>query len=79
MLKKGVIPATGSPTATLLRLHFSHSIHTYEENLQAFHKLIYKILKEIFIASSKFNSQNVTGGVYKARVHFHRGMLIHDY
>jgi hypothetical protein len=78
-VKKGVIPTTGSPTVTLLRLHFSHSIHTYDENLQTFYRYIYKILKEIFIASNKFNSQNVTGGVYKARVHFHRSMLIYDY
>ena len=30
-------------------------------------------------ASGKFNSHGVTGGVYKARVHIHRGVLIRDY
>jgi len=29
--------------------------------------------------SSKINSHDVTGGVYKARERIHRGMLIHDY
>jgi len=28
MYKKGVIPAAGSPTATLLRLHISHSTYS---------------------------------------------------
>ena len=30
-------------------------------------------------ASGENNSQGVTGGVYRARVHIHRGMLIRDY
>ncbi|KAG2327703.1 hypothetical protein Bca52824_010431 [Brassica carinata] len=30
-------------------------------------------------ASGETNSQGVTGGVYRARVHIHRGMLIRDY
>ena len=30
-------------------------------------------------ASGETHSQGVTGGVYRARVHIHRGMLIRDY
>ena len=30
-------------------------------------------------ALGETNSQGVTGGVYRARVHIHRGMLIRDY
>ncbi|KAK1258679.1 hypothetical protein QJS04_geneDACA024809 [Acorus gramineus] len=30
-------------------------------------------------ASGETYSQSVTGGVYRARVHIHRGMLIRDY
>ncbi len=31
------------------------------------------------MTSGIINSHGVTGGVYKAREHIHRGMLIHDY
>ena len=40
------------------------------------------ILGKFFVAlktSSKINFRSVTGGVYKAQVRIHRGMLIRDY
>ena len=30
MYEKGVLPAAGSPTATLLRLHISHNIYSHK-------------------------------------------------
>ena len=33
----------------------------------------------IFYALKPVNFQSVTGGEYKAQVHIHRGVLIHDY
>ncbi|GKA62975.1 hypothetical protein Tco_0762494 [Tanacetum coccineum] len=53
--REGFNPATGSPTATLLRLHPSRRPHRGETY-----------------------SQGVMGGVYRARVHIHRGTLIRD-
>jgi len=32
-----------------------------------------------FDASGEAHFQGVTGGVYRAQVHIHRGMLIRDY
>lgn len=32
-----------------------------------------------YITSDALNSETVTGGEYKAQVHIHRGVLIHDY
>jgi len=38
--KKGVYPATGSPTATLLRLHYNYKQH-FENVLQTCHQLFF--------------------------------------
>ena len=35
--------------------------------------------KEHYETSYTINSGCVTGGEYKAQVHIHRGVLIHDY
>ncbi len=66
---KGGDPATGSPTATLLRLHPSYQ------------PLLGRLLprKVSSTTSGVVNSHGVTGGVYKARERIHRGMLIRDY
>jgi hypothetical protein len=65
---KGGDPAADSSTATLLRLHPSYQ--PYLRRLP---------LKVSPATSGIINSHGVTGGVYKAREHIHRGMLIHDY
>ena len=66
---KGGDPATGSPTATLLRLHPSRRPRRRRSPLQAVG----------VTTSGAVNSRGVTGGVYKARERIHRGMLIRDY
>ena len=66
---KGGDPATGSPTATLLRLHPNH--RPYLRNLPP--------LRVGETTSSTASFRDVTGGVYKARERIHRGMLIRDY
>ena len=67
--KKGGDPATGSPTATLLRLHPNHQ--PYRRRLPP--------LRVSSATSSTANFRDVTGGVYKARERIHRGVLIRDY
>ena len=66
---KGGDPATGSPTATLLRLHPNRRPRRRRSPLQAVG----------VTTSGAVNSRGVTGGVYKARERIHRGMLIRDY
>ena len=65
-------PATGSPTATLLRLRPDHRPH-YQDRLYA--------KKNTFTAnsSSKADFPGVTGGVYKAWLQIHRAVVICDY
>ena len=68
-LLKGGDPATGSPAATLLRLHPSHEPHR-------------RTLPPCRVspgASSAARSRDVTGGVYKTRERIHRCVLISDY
>ena len=66
---KGGDPAADSSTATLLRLHPSY--RPYLRHLPP--------RRVSPTTSSIINSHGVTGGVYKAREHIHRGMLIRDY
>ena len=66
--KKGGDPATGSPTATLLRLHPNHQSH-----------LGHLLLAVRTVTSGAMDFRGVTGGVYKARERIHRGVLIRDY
>ena len=66
---KGGDPATGSPTATLLRLHPNHK--SYRGNLPP--------LRVGPATSSTTYFRDVTGGVYKTRERIHRNMLICDY
>ena len=66
---KGGDPATGSPTATLLRLHPNHK--SYRGNLP--------LLRVGPATSSTTYFRDVTGGVYKTRERIHRGVLIRDY
>ena len=66
---KGGDPATGSPTATLLRLHPNH--RPYLRRLPP--------LRVGMATSSTTGFRDVTGGVYKARERIHRGVLIRDY
>ena len=66
---KGGDPAADSSTATLLRLHPS-----YQPYLR---RLLPRRVSPA--TSGIINSHGVTGGVYKAREHIHRGMLIRDY
>ena len=67
--QKGGDPATGSPTATLLRLH---------PNRWAYHgRLLPRRVSAP--ASGTTNFRDVTGGVYKARERIHPSMLIWDY
>lgn len=74
-------PAAGSPTATLLRLQTCYQ----SEIRLAFHRLSVEILRIFWQSvnrdktSSPIDSEFVTGGEYKAQVHIHRGVLIHDY
>jgi hypothetical protein len=65
---KGGDPATGSPTATLLRLHPNYE--SYRSNLPQ------KVSKT---TSSTTHFRDVTGGVYKTRERIHRSVLICDY
>ena len=65
---KGGDPATGSPTATLLRLHPSRR----PCRRRSPHEVGDTLLGTV-------NSHGVTGGVYKARERIHRGILIRDY
>ncbi len=69
ILLKGGDPATGSPTATLLRLHPNHK--SYRSNLPP--------LRVSPATSSTTYFRDVTGGVYKTRERIHRGVLIRDY
>ena len=66
---KGGDPATGSPTATLLRLHPNHRTDRRR----------FPPLRVRPTTSGPSNFRGVTGGVYKARERIHRGMLIRDY
>jgi len=66
---KGGDPAADSSTATLLRLH-----PNYQPYLR---RLPPRRVSPT--TSGIINSHGVTGGVYKAREHIHRGMLIRDY
>jgi hypothetical protein len=66
---KGGDPAADSSTATLLRLH-----PNYQPYLR---RLLPRKVSPT--TSGIINSHGVTGGVYKAREHIHRGMLIRDY
>ena len=68
-IDKGGDPATGSPTATLLRLHPNHK--SYRGNLP--------LLRVGPATSSTTYFRDVTGGVYKTRERIHRGVLIRDY
>ena len=68
-IDKGGDPATGSPTATLLRLHPNHK--SYRGNLP--------LLRVGPATSSTTYFRDVTGGVYKTRERIHRNMLICDY
>jgi hypothetical protein len=68
-LLKGGDPATGSPTATLLRLHPNYK--SYRGNLPP--------LRVSPATSSTTYFRDVTGGVYKTRERIHRNMLICDY
>ena len=68
-LLKGGDPATGSPTATLLRLHPNHE--PYRGRLPP--------LRVSSTSSSTAHFRDVTGGVYKTRERIHRNMLICDY
>ena len=67
--QKGGDPATGSPTATLLRLHPNH--RPYLKRLLP--------LRVSTAISSAAGFRDVTGGVYKARERIHPSMLIWDY
>ncbi len=67
--EKGGDPATGSPTATLLRLHPSHGAYLGKRSP----------LRVKLPASGILHFHGVTGGVYKTRERIHRGMLIRDY
>ena len=66
---KGGDPATGSPTATLLRLHPNHK--SYRGKMP--------LLRVSPPTSSTTYFRDVTGGVYKTRERIHRGVLIRDY
>ena len=66
---KGGDPAPGSPRATLLRLHPSHESHRGKRPPR----------RVRLPTSGTTHSHGVTGGVYKARVRIHRGVLIRDY
>ena len=67
--KKGGDPAAPSDTATLLRLHPSHSPHLRQ----------LPPLRVGPLTSGVADSHGVTGGVYKTRERIHRDMLIRDY
>ena len=67
--QKGGDPATGSPTATLLRLH---------PNRWAYHGRL-PPRRVSAPASGTTNFRDVTGGVYKARERIHPSVLIWDY
>ena len=69
VLDKGGDPATGSPTATLLRLHPNHK--SYRGKMP--------LLRVSPPTSSTTYFRDVTGGVYKTRERIHRGVLIRDY
>jgi len=66
---KGGDPATGSPTATLLRLHPNHK--SYRGKMP--------LLRVSPPTSSTTYFRDVTGGVYKTRERIHRSVLICDY
>src|ERR1700736_96073 len=66
---KGGDPAAPSGTATLLRLHPPHRAHLRH----------LRPLRVRPATSGAPDSGGVTGGVYKAREHIHRGVLTHGY
>ena len=80
--KDFINPAAGSPTATLLRLHTIHSSYIRllfqwkNHKFLSMKNIIFSLERE---TSYTINLQCVTGGEYKAQVHIHRGVLIHDY
>ena len=80
---KGIGPAAGSPTATLLRLHSSRRLHFCRKEIKSWVVSRCDFLNPLslpyFSISRKIISQSVTGDVYKAQVQIHRAMLIHDY
>ena len=65
-------PATGSPTATLLRLRPDHRPH-YQVQL---HTTRYMLTEN---PSNKADFPGVTGGVYKTWSRIHRTIMICDY
>src|SRR5712692_4140247 len=69
-LQKGGDPAAASATATLLRLHPNHRPHPRRVPPD-------KLVRPP--ASGVAGFRGVTGGVYKAREHIHRGVLTRDY
>jgi len=69
ILKKGGDPAAGSPTATLLRLSPNRGVHL-------------RRLPPLRVGAATSDAphfRGLTGGVYKAQEHIHRGMLTRDY
>jgi len=48
MYRKGVLPDAGSPTATLLRLHISHSTYSNVLNKQRQKKNVLKSVQMVF-------------------------------
>ena len=68
-LQKGGDPAAGSPTATLLRLSPNHGVRL-------------RSLDPLRVSTGLLGAphfRGLTGGVYKAQEHIHRGMLTRDY
>ena len=84
-VQKGVNPAAGSPTATLLRLRSSYRVNFGNLSLRI--SLYIASLETCLNGVNPFVSnalnlpyfRSVTGGEYKAQVLIHRGVLIHDY
>ena len=69
ILKKGGDPAAGSPTATLLRLSPNRGVYLRR----------FVPLRVTTALSDTPHFRGLTGGVYKAQEHIHRGMLTRDY
>lgn len=65
-------PATGSPTATLLRLRPDRRPHYQTRPMRHAARIRAS-------PSSKAVFPGVTGGVYKARALIHRAVVIRDY
>ena len=84
--KKGVNPAAGSPTATLLRLRSSCKMEFgscagggKDPHCPPWGPLWKTPSPPLENACNPPYSRSVTGGEYKAQVLIHRGVLIHDY